>query len=361
MLKLCELKKTEPAKQECIDMATQWTTGELKKLQDTLNEALDFCKDFIDKHKEFDTAAEEKQKEIKKNFQKMGMDLAESLKAKLLKKSIGLRNLLRDDSRAVATVFREGLGAQSPVPSYSGGASGAVEVDGDLLRLTIATGSIAVTDFSGTQTASLTGTLTLRDRGAVNSVRVVETSDLRATVGSLTFLGFVSTGTNTALLSATEKGFGTLDGTLLKVVVPATIENDTLTQSFVTLRVPLTGQIDTAAGTFMLSSSDSSLDLFPVSPAGFLMTSFDITGTAQGGSILATTVPGNIRTRILTKSGESADSVAQKIETQLNSDLSKIGAAGVVANTGLVFFVGLSADEVFIETRDPGLQVELLP
>jgi hypothetical protein len=49
-------------------------------------------------------------------------------------------------------------------------------VDGELLRLSIASGSIDVTDFNGTQRVSLTGVLTLRDRGAVNGVDVLETS-----------------------------------------------------------------------------------------------------------------------------------------------------------------------------------------
>ena len=90
-------------------------------------------------------------------------------------------------------------------------------MDGELLRLSIASGSIDVTDFNGTQRVSLTGVLTLRDRGAVNGVDVLETSDLNASVDSLNFLGFVATGTNTARLTDIEKGFGTLEGTTLKI------------------------------------------------------------------------------------------------------------------------------------------------
>jgi hypothetical protein len=126
------------------------------------------------------------------------------------------------------------------------------------------------------------------------------------------------------------------------------------------MMVPVTGQVDTAAGTFALGSSGSALALFPVAPAGFLMTSFDITGVAQGGSILVTTVPGNINKSLRTRRGEDGISVAKRVAKQ-TQDLTRIGAAGVVANTGLLFFVGLSADEVFIQTTDRGLQVKLLP
>jgi hypothetical protein len=358
MLQLCDLKSGQ-ARTDCIDEATDFTKDHLKKLQDLSTDGLKFCSDFLDKHKEFDSAAEDRQKDTKKEMIADAKAALEKL-APLIKKSIGLRNLIKDDSRAVANIFREGLSGQSPVPSYSGTASGSVKVDEDLLRLSIATGSIDVTDFSGTQHVSLNGTLTLRDRGAVNAVHVVETSDLDATLDSLTFLGFVHTGTNTARLSDVDKGFGTLEGTTLKAILPVTVENDILLQGFVTMMVPVTGQVDTAAGTFALNSSGSALALFPVAPAGFLMTSFDITGVAQGGSILVTTVPGNINKSLRTRRGEDGISVAKRVAKQ-TQDLTRIGAAGVVANTGLLFFVGLSADEVFIQTTDRGLQVKLLP
>src|ERR1700687_3060276 len=58
MLKLCD-RKSGQARTACIEQAEKWTTDHLKKVQDDLDNALTFCTDFIDKHKEFDSAAED--------------------------------------------------------------------------------------------------------------------------------------------------------------------------------------------------------------------------------------------------------------------------------------------------------------